>query len=143
MDTLKITIEQGEIYPGQPFPQVNIFINGRNLIEIVRDEEISLNFKPRELAGSYEGLDLGTFQHTNKNSHLGLTVLQCECGQIGCWDMHVKVTADKDTVMWSDFSNPHRGPDSPAGHWVYALKFIFDRRQYEAELSKCGIKFNE
>ncbi|MGB3756862.1 MAG: hypothetical protein WBA07_10860 [Rivularia sp. (in: cyanobacteria)] len=57
-------------------------------------------------------------------------VLDCTCGNPGCWFMQVRITLNKSTVIWSEFSQFHRD-------WKLDLgPFTFDRKQYEAELSK-------
>ncbi len=44
--------------------------------------------------------------------------------------MQVRITLNKSTVIWSEFSQFHRD-------WKLDLgPFTFDRKQYEAELSK-------
>jgi hypothetical protein len=57
-------------------------------------------------------------------------LLACGCGEAGCWDFLAAVTADRDTVRWSDFAQGHRP------QWDYREfgPFEFDRVEYEAAL---------
>lgn len=65
-------------------------------------------------------------------------LMQCECGEVGCWPLLAKLEVTDTTVTWSDFQQPHRGPQSPAGWWRYDNlgPFSFDRVQYEAALAR-------
>lgn len=57
-------------------------------------------------------------------------LLGCDCGDIGCWLFQVRAQLQPDVVAWSDFGQFHR-PE-----WRLDLgPFVFDRRQYEAELT--------
>lgn len=100
------------------------------------------------MAGGYIGLELryvaapsrhllgepvGPYGYTEK-----VTLLQCVCGEAGCWSLLARITLTTETLTWSDFEQPHRGPDSGAGHWRYdAMRpLVFARSQYEAELQR-------
>jgi hypothetical protein len=128
---------------------VDIHINGRNLIEIIR--EVELPFAKQEnhpnIAGSYQGLPariiylpsrhlLGEPQFLYSDDSGRTQLLQCTCGEPGCWPLLARVTIEPDRVVWDDFCQPHRGPNSRASHWKYdALPaFIFARSDYEAAL---------
>ena len=68
--------------------------------------------------------------------HGKIAVMDCVCGCPGCWPFLVRITIEDDRIIWSDFEQPHRGPESAGGHWKYEElgHFIFDRKQYESEL---------
>jgi hypothetical protein len=118
---------------------MNVEVNGRDLRDVVR--EIESPFAEAEghpqLAGQYTGLPVthlmppsqhllgqptGPYGDTDK-----VTLLQCSCGEPGCWPLLARVTAAADTVIWSEFEQPHRRG------WSYEKlgPFVFDRRQYE------------
>jgi hypothetical protein len=40
--------------------------------------------------------------------------LKGKCGVIECWPLVAKITV-KEMVTWSDFEQPHRGPESAGG----------------------------
>ncbi|MEL6458022.1 MAG: hypothetical protein AAFX46_03220 [Cyanobacteria bacterium J06636_27] len=58
------------------------------------------------------------------------TILECSCGNPGCWFMQVRITLNESTVIWSEFTQFHRDWELDLG------LFTFDRKQYESELSK-------
>ena len=122
--------------------RVDIFINGKNLINILKRIEIAQLKKddPKDLAGSYAGLppdkiflpskhflgkQLKRYDRKNKTC-----VLVCLCGAAGCWPMVTKITITPKTVIWSNIKQAH------SSEWRYKLKFTYDRNQYESELSK-------
>jgi hypothetical protein len=128
---------------------VAIRINGRRLVDLIRDVE--LPFALREghatLAGAYLGIPaMVAFlpsRHLLGEPAAGwdwepeaVPVLQCDCEEPGCRPLLVRIAVGSATVTWSDFRQPHRGPQSRAGHWRYDTLpgFTFDRRQYEDAL---------
>ena len=130
---------------------VHVIINGRDLIEILRD--IELPFATREghprIAGAYSGLPahrvffpsrhfLGEPEPIYSDSEGRTFVLECECGEPGCWPLAVRIELREREVIWSDFRQPHRRSHSKAGEWRYdALSsFTFDRQLYERALSE-------
>lgn len=140
MDRLRLMIEVSE-YQGSEI--VHLYINDRNFIEMLKEYEAPF---AGNIAGEYEGLcpdhvflpsrhllgePIELLEYDGKAA-----VLECECGCPGCWPFLVKITVEEDIVMWSDFEQPHRGPESAGGHWKYDKfgPFIFDRKQYESEL---------
>jgi hypothetical protein len=64
--------------------------------------------------------------------------LKGKCGVIECWSFVAKITVNEEMVTWSDFEQPHRGPESVGGYWNYnqLVPFVFDRKQYEEALKK-------
>jgi hypothetical protein len=143
MDTLRLSRRRGK--DGEyEYEVVEIAVNGRNLIDLLRQVELPVATREGnpEIAGSYEGLPPDVVFFPSRHlldrpnpPHGGeghVTILECgNCGTPACWPFQVRILLDEATVTWCDFSQPHR-----AGKWTYdALpEFIFDRRQYEAEL---------
>jgi hypothetical protein len=126
---------------------VNVFINGRNLVDVLR--EVELPFRAREgkpdLAGSYVGLPLEDillpaprllgepatyYDHGYPEGKIA--VLGCVCDEVGCWPFLVKITLRDDVVIWDDFEQPHRRA------WRYdeLRPFVFDRTQYLSALDR-------
>jgi hypothetical protein len=148
MDEFRLEVVQYENENGTG-DEVVYFINGRDLISIVREVEIPLahpDYIPSNV-GAYMGLST---EETRKMRHilLGNTksgtwvgdripVLKCSCGEIGCWPFLVHINADGDQVVWDSFMQPHRSEHKPP-IWNYESlqPFHFDRRQYEAELNR-------
>jgi hypothetical protein len=129
---------------------VRIIINGRDFIETLRD--IEMPFATREghprIAGAYSGLPahrvfspsrhfLGEPEPIYSDDEGRTFVLECECGEPGCWPLAVRIEMREREVVWSDFQQPHRHSESKAGEWRYdALpSFTFDRQLYEQALS--------
>jgi hypothetical protein len=146
-------------FPERPLSTVDIFIddgkNKKNLIDIVREIELpqaELEGEP-SLAGDYIGLSPREIFLPSKHL-LGqpleelvnrgkTTLLICGgCGEPGCWPMVAKISFDDNKVIWSDFAQIHRLPNSPSVQydpkykpWNYqGLKFTFGRTQYEEAL---------
>ncbi|HZG16466.1 MAG TPA: hypothetical protein VE710_15860 [Candidatus Bathyarchaeia archaeon] len=125
---------------------VKIYINERSFIDLVKEYETSF---AGSIAGDYAwlwsdvvflpsrhflGEPIYELDFYNGKS----AVLGCECGIVECWPLVAKITLTQDTVTWSDFEQPHRGPESAGGHWDYRTfgPFVFDRKEYESQLSK-------
>ncbi len=120
---------------------VEIYINGRELTEIVKEKEVP--FAKAEghpnLAGLYGHntpkylyKDLSeVFIEGSYSNKYGVSILCCEeCGEPGCWGIDVKVRQDDDFVYWQDFEQAHRK------NWKYDLNFKFDKPEYDSEIKK-------
>jgi hypothetical protein len=125
---------------------VDIFIDGVNLVEILKEHESP--FAGR-IAGDYMGLPpeivflpsrhfLGEPVYELDFYEGKSAILGCKCGVIECWPFVAKITVNEEMVTWSDFEQPHRGPESAGGYWNYNQlgPFVFDRKQYEEALKK-------
>ena len=128
---------------------VRITINGRDFIEMVR--EVELPFATREgyptNAGAYTYFGpftlspcrhfLGEAVHSWSDGPGRIYLLSCTCGTPECWPLSARVEVRKHEIIWSDFRQPHRGPESPPGQWRYEGfgPFVFDRRSYEQALA--------
>ena len=126
---------------------VNIFVNDRNLLDILREVEIPCGKREGKpnLAGRYVGLPpedvflpslrlLGepTTYYDHDSYEGKIAVLGCGCGEPGCWSFRVRITLREDVVIWSDFEQPHRTT------WRYdeMRPLVFDRAQYLSALNK-------
>jgi hypothetical protein len=149
MNHLKLDIISANVSDGTPelraYRGLQIFVDGVALIEILK--AIELPFAEREghpdLAGNYDWVDADSFDLADFVQYLSpinkkISVLECECGCLGCWPLHVRVTADDRHVIWNEFENPFRSGGGVVAQWTYEnLKsFVFDRFQYEAEVAK-------
>src|ERR1035438_8660159 len=67
-------------------------------------------------------------------------VLECECGEPGCWPLTVRIDIGSREVVWRDFHQPHRGAHSKRAEWRYDAmpQFRFERQSYEHALSASG-----
>ncbi len=147
MDTLKLKLTKCEFgFEAGPSTVVSIFINDKNLIDIVK--EIELPFATKEgslqIAGDYSGLY--AFQLWDEmlkvrrpRSEFPPEVLGCTCGSPGCWPLSLKITEKDNEIVWSDFDNPYRTDlINPDQNWDYSKlgPFCFDKEQYETEMKK-------
>ncbi len=139
MDTIRFELKHPD--------EVAILINGCDLIDRLR--EVELPFAIREghpsIAGSYQGLSshelfedaevlLGKVHPPGSKT----TLLGCTCGFPDCWPSYVKITVEKDHIIWNDFEQPHRGASKGADQWSYEAlgPFVFDRAQYMGEVER-------
>ncbi|WP_221652077.1 hypothetical protein [Actinotalea ferrariae] len=118
------------------------FVDGSSLVDLVGAYESARGFTP---AGGYGGLVPAYFRFGDLCDYYRgiekrqwpdkgrVSLLACDCGEIGCWPLDASVTLTAHSVTWSNFVQPHRRV------WSYADfgPFIFDRRQYEAAVSTC------
>jgi len=156
MDTIRLEIGRAK---DEPRTAVDISINGRNLLDIVREVELPFRRTEgggRELAADYDGLPpeyvfLPSRHLLDRPSGIlqsqspGRVVIYIHtCGEPGCWPLEVQIELHEDEVVWKNFVQPHRSrPDAQVEVWDYGAlgPFVFDRRQYEAELDPRGRLF--
>jgi hypothetical protein len=130
---------------------VRISINGRDFIEMVREVELPLATHEGApgLAGAY--LYFGPVPTFLPSRHFRgepacddwsdgqgrCYLLSCTCGWPGCWPLSARIEVREREVVWSDFRQPHRGPDSDRAEWRYDGfgPFIFERAAYECALA--------
>ena len=115
-------------------------VNGTPLARLIETFESDRGYDP---AGGYGGL-IGEGEYNgdpvayylgeqdSEDTSVGrVKLLACEdCGQASCWPLEAKVSADSQTVTWSEFSQPHR----PTRDYEGFGPFIFERTQYDEAL---------
>ena len=151
MNIISLSLEPVDAEDGTRFQSIQISIDGTRLQDAVRDYEMP--FAEREghtnIAGGYVGLDASVCDYRmfldDVDRDCGdecdkSVLMECSCGCPGCWSFVARITLTDSTVIWSDFEQPHRGPDSAAGHWDYDGfgPFEFDRAQYFREFARIG-----
>jgi hypothetical protein len=111
-------------------------VDGRPLTELVAEFETSHGYLP---AGGYGGLMHGDFRMRDLARYfLGhddhqwtrpgyVWLLGCDCGEVGCWPLEARIVTDDETVIWTEFEQPHR----PARDYQSFGDFVFDRTAYE------------
>lgn len=147
LDTLKLKLTKCEFgFKAGPSTVVSIFINDKNLIDIVR--EIELPYATKEgcpqIAGAYSGLYAFNLwdemiKIRKPNVEFPPEVLDCTCGCQGCWPLSLKIKEKNDVIVWSDFENVYRtNLTNPDHNWDYSKlgPFTFDKEQYETEMQK-------
>jgi len=149
IDTLRLDLEPWVIGKHHEY-RVTIYVNDYNFLDLIR--EIELPFARREgspkMAGQYVGLrpkwvfaPSQFFLYGWSRPRLPsneVMLMQCSCGEPGCWPLMTEVMITDVSVRWHPFWQPHRKQSSRAGFWDYrAMRpFVFDRAQYEAQPSK-------
>ncbi|OXM82455.1 hypothetical protein [Paenibacillus rigui] len=142
MDMIHFTVEYSE---NQKAQILGIYINGKDLVELIRNYEIQ--FEP-SIAGGYEGLNIkflknikehftGKLNENDIFKYEGKTLaLGCNCGEPGCWPLLIKITEEDEVITWSEFEQPYRNEESAGGHWDYSnfQSLEFNRKQYEEQL---------
>jgi hypothetical protein len=137
------------IEDGSDTRQVVPVIDGVRLDQMVANFENARDFDP---SGGYGGLvidsfnfgDFGAYFHGAVDhryfSELGkIAVLACgDCGELGCWPLYAAVTVEGDSVVWSDFEQPHRSDRDYTGFGP----FEFEREQYEAAVERLLTQIN-
>ena len=126
--------------------EVNIFINGRNLIDMIR--EIELPFATAEgyacIAGGYVGLPKSVALPPSQqllgkpdedfSSNGGRTcLLVCSaCGESICWPLQANIIVTDTEIIWTDFSQPYRARKDQKSIWSYKGfgPFHFSKQQY-------------
>jgi hypothetical protein len=119
-----------ELRPDGDLPEVRVLIDGRDLVDLVREVEApwaAADGQP-QIAGGYSGLWPAAWLELPEQDGTGrAAVLACECGEVGCWPLHVRITVSDSTVTWSEFSQPCR----PEWRYDGLGPFVFERAAYE------------
>jgi hypothetical protein len=120
---------------------LDIVLDDRDFLEFVCDVErpfAAAEGHP-DLAGKYEACPASLIlPELGGVSTEKVSIYDCECGFFGCWPLMVRISVAGETVTWSEFEQPHRGPRSRASWWRYdgLCPFIFCREQYEEEVAR-------
>lgn len=113
--------------------ELRVRIDGRDLVDLAREVEApwaAADGQP-EIAGGYSGLWPSAWRDLpGQDGTGGPAVLACECGDVGCWPLHVRITVSEATVTWSEFAQPCR----PQWRYDALGPFVFDRATYERAL---------
>jgi hypothetical protein len=141
MDLITFVVRPSDQWFGD---EIDIEINDESLVAKLQRHE--LPFAQAEgspsIAGSYSGLPacayldtqrwLGQTSQTEARDRVELLLCR-DCGEIGCWPILAKITAEEEQVTWSDFQQPHRTGGGNTPMWDYRGfgPFVFDRVQYE------------
>jgi hypothetical protein len=144
MDTIQFFIveyidEEFELHRSE----THIYINGRNLIDMVEQiEQGALNLQNERDSSmrSYAGLN-PEWRPNLRNEFLGNTrepyavVLTCTCHEDWCNSILAKINVDSQTITWRDFTSVLYGEESrswggrPIDYSALG-PFVFDRKQY-------------
>jgi hypothetical protein len=153
MDTIKFVIEQ---YSNEEFgytlPVINIYINDRDLIDLISEVEHKLFAADGEkiVRSNYIGYEVDHFERF-RNEMLGEKIyprsvlLTCTCTIAECNCIMVNIAIETNTITWNDLKSPWFGGKTPSPFIDEAEAqeldwqpldygglgpFVFDRRQY-------------
>jgi len=152
MDTIQLSVRKNENFDPNTLvgeEVVDIYINGREIRDIIREVELpfAIHDGKAEIAGDYERLEpkdvflpnrhfLGEPDNRCLQKNGKVPILRCKCGDFGCYPLYVRITIQKDRVVWSDFENPWNTSEWKKEPWDYSsLYFVFERDNYEIQLS--------
>ena len=136
MNYLDVKCEQRQSDDGGSHIDTAFYVDGRPLLEMIREFESSF---AGDLAGSYssnfiddytEDFLLGKESNYGENSDK-TELLCCVCGCPGCWPLAARISVDDQIVTWDAFEQPHRD-------WSYDEfgPFVFDLAQYRMAIAK-------
>ncbi len=120
---------------GAPLAAAEIYINGRELADILKAEELAYAEAEGHptLAGAYGHIapdKLYTALNKAKDSEGRAELLCCrQCGEVGCWSVSAHIMRDNKYVFWHRFEHNHR-------KWHYGLSYKFSAAEYEKALEK-------
>ena len=148
--------------PKREMDVIDIFVNEKRLIDMVREVELPQAMKDQEtgekIAGAYVGhpyegswflkrekivkpyfmgeTDFSYEREAEKDGRKWTPLFTCSgCLEDGCWSLLAAIEPVKDLVLWTALQHNHRK------HWDYSKvgkdgTFMFDRAQYESALDK-------
>jgi len=140
MDKIHFKIEKSE-----SGDSVRIFINNKDLISILKEFETTFikSEGSENIAGAYAGLPSEELLEklTAPPADNKVTILGCECGSEGCWPFMTRIMESEDKIIWTDFEQPHRGPESYT-FWDYTPfgRFTFEKNDYILQVEKLKSK---
>jgi hypothetical protein len=125
---------------------VDIFINGKNLLDIIRKWEEQLReYKISLFVDSWDKERFGKEIDQHRGIYpVGLiyeletkktpAVLGCTCGSIYCYPFLVRVLETEKTIIWSESKLNNYLSDYDS--LLKPLNFEFDKKQYRKEIKK-------
>ena len=138
-DTIELKIQPAGTTE-KPWPDCDrciILLNGKDILEIIRDAELPYFRKELDLsendAGGYDYMmptelyeDLVDAEKSNgeKIAH----VLCCTCDEVGCSSARVRIIKTNDSIIWNDFRTLR--------DWDFGLSYEFEINQYREFLNK-------
>ena len=126
-------------FEGRRAVQLTPVVDGRSLVDLVTAYEAAAKL---DVVGGYDGLVLDQFRFGDLSSYLlgrgswpggaVVTLIGCECGEVGCWPLDAQVTVADGRVVWDGFRQPHRPQRDYSGFGP----FVFDESSYRSALAR-------
>lgn len=104
-------VRKEEYLDGYMAVSVDIFIDGANLIELIK--QVENNFD-KQIAGQYSGITPSellknlTAESEDLDEHNKRKILECECGSDGCWSFLLNQRIEQNKIIWKNFEQIHR-----------------------------------
>lgn len=128
------------------YASIHIIIDGVNLIDKLKDFEKPFVKKEGSeiIAGDYSGFNAKilyanlTNSEVNQNSEKNKSdILDCECGNSGCWPFALEVILNDNSVIWTNFEQVQRNKES-LNYWDYSNfgSFEFEKTEYLKKLEE-------
>ncbi|MDR1731768.1 MAG: hypothetical protein LBR61_06690 [Synergistaceae bacterium] len=121
---------------------VKTFIDNRTILEIVNEYEahfFTVKKKPNLRYGYQFVKELYRYC-VDVNFHSDIGLLICGgCLEEGCWPMYCSMKETENTVVWSDFCNPHLSGEfggKPDVDYSRLGPFEFEKDQFWSEVEK-------
>ena len=137
-DKISFKIIDGQIAVGET-PKyrgvVGIFINDRELLDIVTDLENenlkggAMDYIYQSAKELYSNLVPDDEEHKDWQEKYGIEILCCTCGIVECSSPTVFIEKDERNVYWNALGHNQIDYHIP-------LKYVFDRKQYEKALEE-------
>lgn len=144
MNQLSLSVVSTPSESGVPYPGLWIAVDGVSLLEAVRAHELPFAnaeqhpqnagaYGWRQFSGEVQQALLGVASDAGEK----VMLLQCPCGDPGCWPLLASIQVGNTTVVWRGFEQPHRSVKGSSRPWCYEGfgPFEFDRGGYEAAVN--------
>jgi hypothetical protein len=125
---------------------VEISIDGRPLLELVRDAESRFDsqFAGRYAATPLDYLGLVALRDDGRSVYAGpgafggregVPILVCDCGQAGCWALDADIYIQEETVLWACLSSTLSRRYADADYKSID-PLVFERQAYFEEVAR-------
>lgn len=143
-NSLNLEVGQTENEAGERYSTLEIAIDGISLLSRVQKFEAGFPecwANPR-LAGAYASMPLQRWHALAAHGETGhkVMLLQCPCGESGCWPLMAEIVISGNQVRWQNFQQPHRAAGGKTQEWNYDGfgPFIFDLSEYQQRIQYIG-----
>jgi hypothetical protein len=119
-------------------------VNGVRLTALITEFESEHQYEP---VGGYAGIvpthsNFGALDEYFMASHSTLPdqrcyLLGCECGEVGCWPLEVRIVVSEQDIVWEGFKQPFR----PERDYSCFGPFRFDLEQYRRSVIELALAF--